>query len=122
MGGMTLSWGCSRWECARADALPRAQVFVDGGIKRGSDVFKALALGADACGIGRAALFGLAAYGQQGVEKVLDILQDELFTTMQMCGVPALEDMVPEMVQGAEHVHMWSWDTARDKVAPLKME
>jgi isopentenyl diphosphate isomerase/L-lactate dehydrogenase-like FMN-dependent dehydrogenase len=98
------------------------QVFVDGGIKRGSDVFKAIALGADAVGIGRAALFGLAAYGQDGVEKVLDILQDELYTTMQMCGAPSLADIVPEMVQGAEQVHLWSWDTTRDHVTPLKLE
>jgi isopentenyl diphosphate isomerase/L-lactate dehydrogenase-like FMN-dependent dehydrogenase len=61
------------------------QVFVDGGIRRGSDVFKALAIGAKAVGIGRAALFGLAAYGQEGAEKALEILQDELFTTMQVC-------------------------------------
>lgn len=103
-------------------SLRALQVFVDGGIKRGSDVFKALALGARAVGIGRAALFGLAAYGQQGVEKVLEILQDELFTTMQMCGAPSLKDIVPEMVQGTEHVAAWSWSTDRDHLPPFKLK
>jgi L-lactate dehydrogenase (cytochrome) len=97
------------------------QVFVDGGIRRGSDVFKALAIGADAVGIGRAALYGLAAYGQQGVEKVLEILQDELFTTMQMCGARSLKDIAPDMVQGADQVHAWSWGTARNHTQPLKL-
>lgn len=97
------------------------QVFVDGGIRRGSDVFKALAIGAVAVGIGRPALFGLAAYGQEGVEKVLEILQDELFTTMQMCGARSLTDIVPDMVQGADQVHTWSWRTERDHVTPLKL-
>ena len=97
-------------------------MFVDGGIKRGSDVFKAIAIGADAVGIGRAALFGLAAYGQDGVEKVLDILQDELYTTMQMCGAASLKDIVPEMVQGSEHVHAWSWDTNVKHTPAIKLE
>jgi L-lactate dehydrogenase (cytochrome) len=98
------------------------QVFVDGGIRRGSDVFKALAIGADAVGIGRPALYGLAAYGQEGVEKTLDILQDELYTTMQMCGAPSLKDIDPSMVQGTEHLHMWSWNTSRGHLAPLQLE
>lgn len=97
------------------------QVYVDGGIKRGSDVFKALAIGADAVGIGRAALFGLAAYGQPGVEKTLEILQDELFTTMQMCGAASLPEIVPGMVQGTEHVQAWSWNTGRDHLPPLAL-
>ena len=65
-------------------------MFIDGGIKRGSDVFKALAIGASAVGIGRAALFGMAGYGQEGVEKTLEILQDELYTTMQVLPLPWL--------------------------------
>jgi isopentenyl diphosphate isomerase/L-lactate dehydrogenase-like FMN-dependent dehydrogenase len=104
------------------DESAALQVFVDGGIRRGSDVFKALAIGASAVGIGRAALFGLAGYGQAGVEKVLEILQDELFTTMQMCGAPTLQDIVPEMVQGTEHVATWTWSTSRDHLPPFKLE
>eukprot|EP00892_Ulva_mutabilis_P012875 jgi/Ulvmu1/9960/UM059_0008.1 len=97
------------------------EVYIDGGIKRGSDVFKALAIGATAVGIGRAALFGLAGYGQEGVEKTLEILQDELFTTMQMCGAASLKDIVPEMVQGTQQVAQWTWATSRDHLPPFKM-
>jgi 4-hydroxymandelate oxidase len=72
------------------DAVGRAMpVFVDGGFRRGTDVFKALALGAKAVGIGRPYVWGLAAYGQDGVERVIDILRAELAMTMRNCGVPA---------------------------------
>src|SRR5216684_3297162 len=56
----------------------RIPVLVDGGFRRGTDVFKALALGANAVGIGRPYIWGLSAFGQQGVERVLDILNNEL--------------------------------------------
>ncbi len=62
-------------------------VFVDGGFRRGSDVFKALALGARAVGIGRPYIWGLSAFGQEGVERVLEILRLELAMTMQGCGI-----------------------------------
>jgi isopentenyl diphosphate isomerase/L-lactate dehydrogenase-like FMN-dependent dehydrogenase len=62
-------------------------VFVDGGFRRGSDVFKALALGARAVGIGRPYIWGLSAFGQEGVERVLEILRTELTMTMRNCGV-----------------------------------
>jgi L-lactate dehydrogenase (cytochrome) len=55
-----------------------AQVYIDGGIRRGTDIFKAMALGATAVGIGRPCLYGLAAYGQAGVEKVIQMLKEEL--------------------------------------------
>jgi len=58
-------------------------VLVDGGIRRGTDVFKALALGATAVGIGRPEAWGLAAFGQPGVEAVLKILRRELQTIMR---------------------------------------
>ena len=64
----------------------RIPVFLDGGVRRGSDVFKALALGAKAVGIGRAFLYGLGAFGQPGVERVLEILQGELKMVMASCG------------------------------------
>ena len=51
----------------------RVPVFIDSGVRRGADVFKALALGADAVGIGRPYVWGLGAFGQQGVDKVIDI-------------------------------------------------
>jgi isopentenyl diphosphate isomerase/L-lactate dehydrogenase-like FMN-dependent dehydrogenase len=62
-------------------------VFVDGGFRRGSDVLKALAIGARAVGIGRPYVWGLAAYGQEGVERVLEILRAELNLTMRQCGI-----------------------------------
>ena len=66
-------------------------VFVDGGFRRGTDVFKALALGARAVGIGRPYVWALSAFGQQGVERVLDILHAELSLIMRQCGTPSLE-------------------------------
>lgn len=65
----------------------RIPVFLDGGVRRGTDVFKALALGAKAVGIGRPFLWGLGAFGQAGVERVLEILQGELKLVMENCGV-----------------------------------
>ncbi len=65
-------------------------VLVDGGFRRGTDVYKALALGARAVGIGRPYIYGLTAFGQQGVERVLDILRAELELTMRQCGTPAI--------------------------------
>ena len=68
----------------------RIPVFVDGGVRRGTDVFKALALGAKAVGIGRPMLWGLGAFGQAGVERVLEILQGELKLVMGNCGTPTV--------------------------------
>jgi isopentenyl diphosphate isomerase/L-lactate dehydrogenase-like FMN-dependent dehydrogenase len=67
----------------------RIPVLVDGGFRRGTDVFKALSLGARAVGIGRPYVWGLASYGQEGVERVIDILRAELIMTMRNCGVPS---------------------------------
>jgi isopentenyl diphosphate isomerase/L-lactate dehydrogenase-like FMN-dependent dehydrogenase len=64
----------------------RIPVFVDGGVRRGTDVFKALALGAKGVGIGRPFLWGLGAFGQAGVDRVLEILQGELKLVMGNCG------------------------------------
>ncbi len=65
-------------------------VFVDGGFRRGSDVYKALALGARGVGIGRPYIYGLSAFGQEGVEQVLDILRAELSLTMRQMGTPSI--------------------------------
>lgn len=65
----------------------RMQVFIDGGVRRGSDVAKALALGAKAVLLGRAPLYGLAARGPQGANEVLAILRDEFETTLRLLGV-----------------------------------
>jgi isopentenyl diphosphate isomerase/L-lactate dehydrogenase-like FMN-dependent dehydrogenase len=68
----------------------RVPVFIDGGIRRGTDIFKALALGATAVGIGRPQVWGLAAFGQPGVEAVLDIFNRELATIMRHAGTPTI--------------------------------
>jgi (S)-2-hydroxy-acid oxidase len=68
----------------------RIPVFIDGGIRRGTDIFKALALGATAVGIGRPQAWGLAAFGQPGVEAVSNILTRELHTIMRQAGTPDL--------------------------------
>jgi 4-hydroxymandelate oxidase len=73
-----------------AEVRGRIPVFVDSGFRRGADVFKALALGATAVGIGRPMLWGLGAFGQPGVERVLEIMQSELRMTMANCGTPTL--------------------------------
>jgi len=62
-------------------------VICDGGIRRGSDVVKALALGATACSIGRPYLYGLAAYGEAGVDRVLSILSEEFIRTLTLAGI-----------------------------------
>ncbi|MBZ5674765.1 MAG: alpha-hydroxy-acid oxidizing protein [Acidobacteriia bacterium] len=74
-------------------------VLVDGGFRRGTDIYKALALGARAVGIGRPYIYGLTAFGQEGVERVLDILRAELQRTMQQCGTPAIKDITRAAVK-----------------------
>jgi (S)-2-hydroxy-acid oxidase len=69
----------------------KVPVIVDGGVRRGTDVFKALALGATAVGIGRPHCWGLAAFGQAGVEAVLEILQRELRAIMRQAGTTSIE-------------------------------
>jgi len=71
----------------------RIPVLVDGGVRRGTDVFKALALGAKAVGIGRPMLWGLGAFGQAGVDRVLEIMQGELKLVMGNCGTPSVADI-----------------------------
>jgi 4-hydroxymandelate oxidase len=76
-----------------AEVGGRVPVLVDGGFRRGTDVFKALALGAKAVGIGRPFLWGLGAFGQPGVDRVLEILQGELKLVMGNCGTPTVGDI-----------------------------
>lgn len=78
---------------AVGDDLP---VLLDGGIRRGSDVFKALALGADAVLIGRPQVFALAVAGALGVAHMLKLLRDELEITMALAGCPTLDDIGPQ--------------------------
>jgi isopentenyl diphosphate isomerase/L-lactate dehydrogenase-like FMN-dependent dehydrogenase len=75
------------------------EVLVDGGVRRGSHVVKALALGARAVLIGRPYLFGLAAAGQAGVERVLDVFAEEMMRTMTLLGCPAVSDLSPDWLR-----------------------
>jgi (S)-2-hydroxy-acid oxidase len=91
---------------ATIDCLPeivagvrgRIPVFLDGGVRRGTDVFKALALGASAVGVGRPYAWGLAAFGQPGVEAVIDILNRELVTIMRQAGTATLAGITAKHV------------------------
>ncbi len=78
----------------------RTEVLVDGGIRRGSDIATALALGARAVLVGRPALYGLAVDGETGVTRVLKLLRTELRTAMTLLGTPAIADISPEHVSG----------------------
>src|SRR5438067_2291664 len=76
-----------------AEVGGRLPVFVDGGFRRGTDIFKGLALGAKAVGVGRPFLWGLGAFGQAGVDRVLEILQGELQLAMGNCGTRTPADI-----------------------------
>ena len=95
-----------------ADTLPeivaavagRAQIVVDGGIHRGTDVLKAIALGADAVAIGRLQGWGLAAGGKDGLVRVLEILEEEILSAMGLLGVTSIAQLGPQYVCTTELV------------------
>ena len=92
---------------ATLDSLPevvdvlggRMPVLIDGGFRRGTDVFKALALGADAVCIGRPQVWGLGAFGEEGVRRVLALLRAELTRIMKFAGTTSLEQIGPAAIQ-----------------------
>jgi 4-hydroxymandelate oxidase len=84
-------------EVARV-AKGKLPIIFDSGVRRGTDILKALAMGASGVCIGRPYLWGLGAFGQQGVERVLEILREELRAAMQQIGAPNIASIVPEMV------------------------
>lgn len=95
---------------ATIDALPDVvaalegtdtEVLLDGGIRRGTDVLKALALGASAVGVGRPVLWGLAVNGAAGAEHALSLLRQELDTAMALCGVRSVDEATPDLVRSA---------------------
>lgn len=79
----------------------RAEIIVDGGIARGTDVLKALALGADSVAIGRLHGYGLGADGHDGILRVLELLEEEMMTSMALLGVSSIEQLGPEHVAEA---------------------
>jgi 4-hydroxymandelate oxidase len=95
-GGRAEESGRSTIECLSEviEAVgSRIPVLIDGGFRRGTDIFKALALGAKAVGVGRPYIWGLSAFGQPGVEKVLDILRLEFDLIMRQAGVTSIEQI-----------------------------
>ncbi|KAF8829255.1 hypothetical protein HHX47_DHR3000950 [Lentinula edodes] len=80
---------------------PNFSVFVDGGVRRASDVLKALALGASAVGIGRGFLYAFCSYGEAGVEKAFKILGEEFEMNLRLLGARNLNELVPEMVDAS---------------------
>lgn len=92
-GGRQLDGTISALDClarARRAVGPRFTLLADGGIRRGSDVVKALALGADAVLVGRAVLYGVAAAGRAGASRALEILRSELDLTLGLMGLPSV--------------------------------
>ena len=91
---------------ASIDALPaiaaavgnRIEILIDGGVRRGSDIVKALALGAKAVMIGRATLYGASAAGEAGARRALEILTDELARTMRLCGIRTIAEIDPRII------------------------
>jgi isopentenyl diphosphate isomerase/L-lactate dehydrogenase-like FMN-dependent dehydrogenase len=81
-----------------AEVDNRVPVFIDGGVRHGADVFRALALGARGVGIGRPYIYGLGAFGQAGVDRVLEILQGELKLTMGNCGTRTVAEITRNFV------------------------
>jgi isopentenyl diphosphate isomerase/L-lactate dehydrogenase-like FMN-dependent dehydrogenase len=81
-----------------AEVDGRVPVIVDSGFRRGTDIFKALAMGATAVSVGRAYIWGLAAFGQPGVEKVLEMLNAELSMVMGQMGARTISDIGPQHV------------------------
>jgi L-lactate dehydrogenase (cytochrome) len=83
-----------------ADAVgDRTEIICDGGVRRGSDIVKAVALGARACMTGRAVLYGLGAAGERGVEHVLSLLESDVRRTMALTGHQRMSDLAPELIR-----------------------
>lgn len=105
-GGRAVETGRGTIECLPeivAAVNGRIPIFIDGGFRRGTDIFKALAMGATAVGIGRPYCFGLGAFGQAGVERVLDLLNRELLITMRGSGTTSVEAIGPDYVHDQGH-------------------
>jgi isopentenyl diphosphate isomerase/L-lactate dehydrogenase-like FMN-dependent dehydrogenase len=79
----------------------RAEIFVDSGFQRGSDVVKALALGANGVFVGRAPLWGAAVSGSEGAQAALNIFRDEIDRVMGLLGCNTLKDIATDLVSGS---------------------
>ena len=81
----------------------RAEIVIDGGFSRGADVIKGLALGANVVAIGRTALWGLAAAGAEGVDRTLQLLREEMETTLALCGQTNIGELKPDLLRRVEN-------------------
>ena len=71
----------------------KIEIFIDGGVSRATDIIKALCLGAKGAGIGRPSLYAMSAYGQEGVEKAMQLLKDEMEVNMRLIGAQTVADL-----------------------------
>ena len=105
-GGRQLDWAVSALDVlpeAREIIGDRMALFMSGGVRRGTDLLKALSLGADAVLAGRAPLYGVCAGGAKGVKRALDILKTETHDAMGLLGAPSLRDLSPALLTPAAH-------------------
>lgn len=106
-GGRQADWAVSALDLlprARAIVRDRIQLMMSGGIRRGTDLLKALALGADTVLAGRAPLYGLCAHGAEGVRKAMDLLHKEAIDDMGQMGVAARADLTPALLVSTSRV------------------
>ncbi|EAS33115.3 cytochrome b2 [Coccidioides immitis RS] len=87
------------------EIFDKMEIYVDSGIRRGTDILKCLCLGATAVGMGRSVLFA-ANYGQEGVEHLFDIMKDELEGAMRLVGITSLDQLGPELVHTGDIDHL----------------
>lgn len=93
----------------------RIEVFIDGGVRRATDILKALCLGAKGVGIGRPFLFAMSSYGQPGVERAMQLLKDEMEMNMRLIGATKISELSPDFVDTRGlHLH-----TGKLSLAPI---
>ena len=100
-GGRQLDWAVAPLDllpAARQAVGDRIAILVDGGFRRGTDVIKALALGADAVLTGRAALYGVAAAGRDGAKRAFDVLREEILRDLGLLGVRSIAELNPRLL------------------------
>ena len=114
-GGRQLDYGRGSIEVLPevVDAVgEKTTIIVDGGFYRGTDILKAIALGANAVGLGRLYGFGLAAFGQAGVKRTLEILEEEMLSAMALLGITTLAELSKDYVHPAKPVRVASLTSA----------
>jgi L-lactate dehydrogenase (cytochrome) len=113
-------------DLAQAGLQGKLELYIDGGIRRGADIFKAIALGAKGVGVGRPFLYAMSCYGQQGVERAIDILKEELEMVMRLAGCPKISDITRQHIitkDLANHAYSRDYlsDSVYEKMVPLSL-